>query len=1126
MAPEQVRGERTVGPAVDVFAMGCVLYECLAGHPPFVGAQVVSVLAKILFEEAPDITKWRPGLPQSVLDLLSRMLDKDPSRRLTSGVELLAAVRSVLSKEEVQNNEAAIFERPARVMSLRDDVQELLCVVLAMSGENATKEDATIQVAPRDGLEQRQKALLVALRGLSADCEFLVDGSLVAVLKKWSSAVDQAVQAAHAALLVAAHWPAARVVITTGRGLRPGDMPMGEVLDRAAKMLAKKDAVSGSDAKEGEILIDELTGGLIAQRFELHRQSDRLLLARERADLDATKALLGRATPCVGREPELLQLDHTLRHCIDDSQAKAVIIIGPPGSGKSRLRHEFLRRRSASKEDVLVLCARGSPLSMEAPFGLLSQLLRGMCGVLDGATATDNWTRFARRMGQHLPLERLPHLLPLLGMLAQLGETETGGDASHRRGPLAHLDPSQLHDRLQSALLELLTAECSARPVLLLIEDLHWGDVPTVRMLDVALRELAEFPFVVFVFARKEVDDRFPDLWQQRQRFRILLRGLGKRACEQLIREVLDVALTSEQEARIIAQAAGNALFLEELIRAFAEGKGDSSPDTVLAMLQARIGRLTSEVQMALCSASVFGSSFSSSGVAALAKARLDLDLPSALQELVEAEIISPQRDSRLTGDADFTFRHDLVRDAAYALLTDRDRVAGHFLAAQFLERSGHPEAALLAEHYRRGDAPQEAAVWYRRAAEQALAANELGAARERAQSAIDAGVKGEARGQLYSLQATAAYWLRDDRATQRYADLALSCLVKGSTEYYHAVAHFLVSSGRVKDWESVERTLSTVVAAETLPGAIAARALCLARVGYMFMMQGRPAQMKQIAEHLDQISRDVPVTESLSLAQVHHFRSGYAMSTGDLCGGIYHLEQTVASFERAGDHRNALMERNTLACNYVEVGDFQRAETIARLNLSACERAKLPASQTLALVILGYAQTFLPNREEEAQRTLSQAVEQSKQIKNRMHQGWAQAARARLLYLHGRFEEAAAEALQAAELTRHDAPTFAACPLGWLARSLVRLGRAAEALPYAEQAYANMKNLGGFMISPMIPPLARAEALLALGHTESAAQAIQSAKRRIMRLAERIADQEFRQRFLAHPEMAKTMSM
>src|SRR5262249_1002656 len=154
----------------------------------------------------------------------------------------------------------------------------------------------------------------------------------------------------------------------------------------------------------------------------------------------------------------------------------------------------------------------------------------------------------------------------------------------------AQKDPGE-PEQLRRAVLDLLDAACAARPLLLVLEDLHWGDAPSVRLLDAALDQLAERPLLVLGLARPEVHERFARLWQRRRRHAVPLFGRPRRACERLIREVLGARSTPELEARIVAQAGGNALFLEELIRAAAEGKTEGVADTVMAMLQARLGR-------------------------------------------------------------------------------------------------------------------------------------------------------------------------------------------------------------------------------------------------------------------------------------------------------------------------------------------------------------------------------------------------------------------------------------------------------------------------------------------------------------------------------------------------------
>ena len=90
MAPEQARGERQLTAAADVFALGCVLYECLAGEPPSAAEHVAAVLVRVLFEDPVPLSVRRPGLPAGLLMLLEDMLIKDPARRIPDAAALVA----------------------------------------------------------------------------------------------------------------------------------------------------------------------------------------------------------------------------------------------------------------------------------------------------------------------------------------------------------------------------------------------------------------------------------------------------------------------------------------------------------------------------------------------------------------------------------------------------------------------------------------------------------------------------------------------------------------------------------------------------------------------------------------------------------------------------------------------------------------------------------------------------------------------------------------------------------------------------------------------------------------------------------------------------------------------------
>jgi len=126
-------------------------------------------------------------------------------------------------------------------------------------------------------------------------------------------------------------------------------------------------------------------------------------------------------------------------------------------------------------------------------------------------------------------------------------------------------------DQMLLSWLEWLEAECDHHPVLLILEDLHWGDTPSVNFVDAALRVLPEKPFMVLALARPEVDRRFPGVWKERSPQRINLAPLSPRTSQRMIEHV--VGKIPEESVRwIVERSQGNPFYLEELLRVVRDG--------------------------------------------------------------------------------------------------------------------------------------------------------------------------------------------------------------------------------------------------------------------------------------------------------------------------------------------------------------------------------------------------------------------------------------------------------------------------------------------------------------------------------------------------------------------------
>jgi tetratricopeptide (TPR) repeat protein len=702
MAPEQARGTRTVDARADVFALGCVLFECLTGVPAFAGEEPMAILAKILFDEAARTRSMRSDVPLALDELVARMLSKDPRARPADGTCVL---------RELEDHDPLATEGTHRIpAALGSAEQRFLAVVLARQG-GALEDDTRSTLA-----EDAPPSLRQIASRYGGVAERMVDGTLAVVISgDRGAATDQAVLAARCGLALRRISPNAPMVLAIGRGDVMANRPVGDVIDRAATLL-------GTTSPGNPIRLDEVAAGLVEGHFAVRRDgASNIELCGELETFEVTRTLLGRPAPCVGRDRELAILEGYFDECVVESRARAVLVTGAPGIGKSRIAHELVARLRARHPSMEIWIARGDAMRAGSPFTHLAPLIRRVAGILDGEALAVRQNKLRARLARRLQGQDLTrattYLCEIVG--APLDDEDEALVAARR-------DPRLLGERMRQAWCLWVAAECAAGPVAIVLEDLQWGDVPTLKFLEAALREPGDKPLLVLALARPEIDDLFPKLWAEPGVQQLRLGALGRKPSEALVRNFLGDAVDAATMDRLVRVSAGNAFFLEELIRAVAEGKADSLPETVLAMATARLERLPQGARRVLRAASVFGEVFWEGGVAALVGGADRLRVAEWLGELTEREVVSPRGSARFVGEAEYAFRHALVQDAAYGTLTEEDRVLGHRLAAEWLEAAGEGSHRLLAEHFERGGCATRAGSHYGRAAAQALEGNDF----------------------------------------------------------------------------------------------------------------------------------------------------------------------------------------------------------------------------------------------------------------------------------------------------------------------------------------------------------------------------------------------------------------
>jgi serine/threonine protein kinase/tetratricopeptide (TPR) repeat protein len=697
MAPEQARGSSDVDAPADVFSLGCVFFECLTGRPAFAGSHAVAVLAKVLSEEIPRVCDLRPELSPALDDLVARLLSKDVTGRPRDGAAVAAEIDRLdpLTLEGTPTTSS----RPA---SLSRTERRVVSIVLAENLPQVSNHDPTLPSAETD----REGTIRDLAARFGATVSPLREGGLVFVFFGGDTAMDQAGQAASCALALKALRPEVRGGVATCRTEISNRLPVGLAIDRAASVMR----ALGRDGSEGRIAVDEVTVGLLGPRYELCEQGRLRLLVGERDDLERRRLLLGRPTPCVGREGELAHLEATLAACIDDSEPRAVLVTAHPGTGKSRLASELLTRVRA-RQDVRVLAARADAVAAGASLALAKRLLRSAAGIRE----SDPTPKQREQLRDYLA-RKAPGPNPLLAELVDaLGEI-MGGTTERGSKTRIRVINDRTVTREGQAFQAWLDLETKS-PLLIVLEDLHWGDVPTIAYIEEALRGLRDRPLMVLALARPSVHEQFPDLWGgvggDLALHEIRLGPLTRRAAERLARSVLGAGVRPETVAEIVAQSDGNAFYLEELIRWVAEGKTDL-PETMLAMAETRLTGVEPEARRILRAASVFGEAFWSGGVAALIGDATGTS--DWLESLADRELLVRMREPRFPGEHEYAFRHALLRDAAYQMLTEADRPVAHHLAAQWLETVGEKSSSVLARHYQEAGDHRAAAVYHMRA--------------------------------------------------------------------------------------------------------------------------------------------------------------------------------------------------------------------------------------------------------------------------------------------------------------------------------------------------------------------------------------------------------------------------
>lgn len=469
----------------------------------------------------------------------------------------------------------------------------------------------------------------------------------------------------------------------------------------------------------------------------------------------------GLETRMVAREAEIERLHGFYQTAVHSDQPTLVLVTGEAGIGKSRLLMEFASQLELDEPDFTLISARALAQMRRVPFFLWKSLWHNRFGLSKHDPLPVAQEKFLRGVQS---LMEAPEMTPLVIETAHLIGNLTGLDWPDSPY-LASFDgrPTIRVRRAFELTRALLAASCARGPTVLLLDDLHWADDASLDLLTHLLQPgLPKLPILLLAGTRPEMLSQQPR-WANIARV-ITLEPLPTRA-EIVAAAYPDLRTMPETVlAELAWRSDGNPYFLEELVKGLVKsgmmeaGASDQEiieylrsnpPESLRAMLQARLDALFMEAREVLLLASVVGRVFWVGAVVAAAQASstagtgflsgsaflkpeptmLEDVVRDALRQLEWAELVFPRAGTTFSSDQEYIFKHSLLRDVAYSLLPRKYRRQHHLAVARWLARRGDPDfRVMVAHHLEKAEAFGEAAQQYELVARQAL---ERGAERE-----------------------------------------------------------------------------------------------------------------------------------------------------------------------------------------------------------------------------------------------------------------------------------------------------------------------------------------------------------------------------------------------------------